>query len=209
MQVDGIVTGMWKEINCDDVAVFLNALYSGNEQSNAAVSIIGADSFKPIINDNNTVTIAEGMCIIYGYVARAAETNIVFNITARPQYWIIVAELDRSVVPNTFSIRALNNQSMPTIGEYTLRQDRLSAIRTGVYQLPIAVVKVDGLTISLVSDERIVTEYIRRAHSVTDTMKVTGTIADGVTLSEAVIGKAAIPCSCAGACMLISNAINS
>ena len=217
MQVEGVVTGIGNEttrkneINPDDVAVFLNALFCGNSQKEEeAVGIIGANSFAVTANTDSSITISEGMCIVYGYLARIGETKILFNISALPQYWVIVAEIDRSVVPNTFSVRALNNQSLPTIGAYTLRKDRLSAIRTGAYQLPLAIVKVDGQTITVISDERVFFNETQHVKTADTTMRIIGVIEDGAKMSEDTVGGSdKHPCSCKNACYMIKQAIKS
>ena len=215
MQVEGVVTGIGNEItrkneiNPDDVAVFLNALFCGNSQKEEeAVGIIGANSFAVTANADSSITISEGMCIVYGYLARIGETKILFNISALPQYWVIVAEIDRSVVPNTFSVRALNNQSLPTIGEYTLRKDRLSAIRTGVYQLPLAVVKVDGKNLSILSDERVFANYPYKSLLANETNRITGEIRNGAGINGMIIRNSNNVCDTATAVSLIQSAVN-
>lgn len=61
---------------------------------------------------------------------------------------------DKSVLPNAFFIGVKNNYASKEITEFSLRRDVLSAIKTGVFQLPIAIVKVDKSGISEIIDLR-------------------------------------------------------
>lgn len=196
------------EITADSVAIFRNCVYNANRQTKSiAVGLFGENPFDMTIV-NNTVEIGEGCCIAYGYVGSSEPITLIFNITAAPQYWIIYAEFDCSVIPNTFAIKARNNQSSPKIGEYTLRQDNLSISKTGVYQMPFAVVKVDGENLSFVSDERVFLTYPYKARSADETKQITGTIGHNATIEGAIADNGKNVCSTGKAISLIQSAVN-
>lgn len=99
-----------------------------------------------------TITINKGLCFAYGYIGyNDKEVTFTFNKASSEQYRFIYAEFDLSVFPNTFEIKVKNNQSSPKIKPNTFRQDRLSRIRTGVYQLPLYRIKLDSNGIAKVS----------------------------------------------------------
>ena len=196
------------EITADSVAIFRNCVYNANRQTKSiAVGLFGENPFDMTIV-NNTVEIGEGCCIAYGYIGSSEPVTLIFNITAAPQYWIIYAEFDCSVIPNTFAIKARNNQSSPKIGEYTLRQDALSTFKTGVYQMPFAVVKVDGENLSFVSDERVFLTYPYKARSADETKQITGTIGNNATIEGAIADNGKNVCSTGKAISLIQSAVN-
>lgn len=196
------------EITADSVAIFRNCVYNANRQTKSiAAGLFGENPFDMTIV-NNTVEIGEGCCIAYGYVGSSEPITLIFNITAAPQYWTIYAEFDCSVIPNTFAIKARNNQSSPKIGEYTLRQDALSTFKTGVYQMPLAVVKVDGENLSFVSDERVFLTYPYKARSADETKQITGTIGNNATIEGAIADNGKNVCSTGKAISLIQSAVN-
>lgn len=213
-RVDGAVSGLGdsatrkNEITADSVAIFRNCVYNANRQTKSiAVGLFGENPFDMVIVDN-TVEISAGCCIAYGYIGSSEPITLIFNITAAPQYWIIYAEFDCSVIPNTFAIKARNNQSSPKIGEYTLRQDTLSTFKTGVYQMPLAIVKVDGENLSFVSDERAFSTYPYKARSADEAKQITGTIGSNATIEGAIADNDKNVCSTGKAVSLIQSAVN-
>lgn len=212
MEVVGTVTGLGNsatrknEITADNVAIFRNCVYNGNEQAKQnATGVFGENAFDLTI-ENNAVIVAPGFCMAYGYLGCSDTVKLLFNITAAPQYWIIYAEFNCSVIPNTFAIKARNNQSLSKVNEYSMRQDNLAKLRTGVFQMPLAVVKVDGEEVTLVSDERVFALYPYKAYAADETLCITGEIEDGAVIVPP-IEDGDHPCTTQIAVLLIRNAI--
>ena len=110
--------------------------------------IIGWESgvisgFDCVNNDGHSITITAGEMFAYGYIGYLSEP-ITINFLPRSavQYNFIYAEIDRSVVPNAFNIKIKNNQGGKDVKPTTFRQDNLTSVKTGIYQLPLYRVKV-------------------------------------------------------------------
>lgn len=99
------------------------------------------------------VKVNKGIMFAYGYFGFVDECRIEFIRPAISQYHIIYAELDRSKIPNTCTLKVKNNQSSTSI-ERTFRQDYLDKVRTGIFQLPLWRVKVESNGIEEVADLR-------------------------------------------------------
>lgn len=139
--------------------------------------------------DNTSVTITDGMFCAYGYVGQCEQTT--FNILppAVEQYHLIYAELDRSVIPNTCITKIKNNQSSPYY-DTAFRQDVLSEVKTGIYQVPLWRVKITNNGISELMDIRpkvYANGEMRlpcgelNVYHADDTHKITGSLENGVT----------------------------
>lgn len=89
---------------------------------------------------SNAVKLEKGQLYAYGYVAELPE-SVTFNylLPSVEQYWFIYGEIDMSRVPNRFTVKTKNNGRSQNA---TWRQDVLSSIRTGVFQLPLYCVKL-------------------------------------------------------------------
>ena len=130
----------------------------------------------------DTLIIDSGLMFAYGYLGLSPrEATFTFNKTAAVQYHFIYAEIDKSVVPNKFKITTKNNQASPLIKPTTFRQDILSTVKTGVFQLPLYQVKITLSGISEVIDLRNDYKYFKNVKRSDDTKEVVGSISSSVT----------------------------
>lgn len=169
------------EITADDLAVLKNYIYNWEY----GVLNIQGWNFNAYKSGENVV-VEKGIMFAYGYFGIFPETyTIPFIKTSATQYRIIYAEIDKSVIPNTCTIKVKNNQGSDKIKPTTFRQDYLTAIRTGVFQLPLWRVKlnsegiedIDGLV-----DLRDLRNYIMKVnHSNYTSGKVLGEISETAT----------------------------
>ena len=129
-------------------------------------------------NDKNSVILNKGIMFAYGYFGILPEPiTIPFIKTSATQYRYIYAEIDRSVVPNTFTIKVKNNQGSDRIKPTTFRQDYLSIVKTGIFQLPLWRVELNNQGIVELKDVRDLRNYIMKVeHTDNTTEKVTGEI---------------------------------
>lgn len=131
---------------------------------------------------NDKVVIYQGLMFAYGcfgYFPKAC--SFYFNKTAAPQYHIIYAEIDRSVIPNKAVLKVKNNQSSPTIKSTTFRQDVLSSVKTGVYQLPLCRVMLSSNGIVQIEDLRVFPFKIKTVHYSDRTNKIRSEISPTAT----------------------------
>lgn len=161
--------------------------------------IIGWDGgvingFEEINSTDISITLSAGLMFAYGYLGYEKEKSFYFNKTAATQYHFIYGEIDKSVVPNTFELKVKNNQGGSQIKPTTFRQDILSMVKTGVFQLPLYRVTLSSNGIEEVKPvtEEIATvgvavgfpvkNYIKRVkHADITTKKVVGEISDTAT----------------------------
>lgn len=131
----GVISGYGNEIDKDNVALMRDfilgydyGIFVKNKQDFDARIILGTQG-------ENAIEISTGQLYAYGYVGRLPEP-VVFDLLlpATEQYWFIYGEIDLSRVPNTFTIKAKNNGRSPNT---TWRQDVLSAVKTGIFQMPL------------------------------------------------------------------------
>ena len=92
--------------------------------------------------DKYDVKISDGMCFAYGYFGYSAPKSFSILPPAVESYFVIYARIDRSVIPNGYDLFIKNNYASPNIGTNTFRQDVLTTIKTGVYELPLWVFRV-------------------------------------------------------------------
>ena len=98
--------------------------------------------FEPIVGDTNRVQFNGGYVYAYGYIGKIPNPTVfVMNLGAIPQYYFAYVEIDKSVIPNTCTIKMKNNQNNPYMNDYTFRQDMLSSVKTGVHQTPICLLR--------------------------------------------------------------------
>lgn len=168
------------EITSDDIAVLRNYIYGWNygvvNEKNWIFNIEEQ-------NDNVTVTINKGIMFAYGYFGVLSQpTSLTFIKTSVTQYRFIYAEIDKSVVPNTFSIKIKNNQGSNKINPNTFRQDYLSAVKTGVFQLPLWQITLGEMGIEEIKDIRPLRNYIMQtSFAEYATEKVIGKISETAT----------------------------
>ena len=146
----GNATTRENEITADDLAILRNYI-NGWEYG-----IINREGWNfNAYKEGNNVVVEKGIMFAYSYFGILPETiKIPFIKTSAVQYRFIYAEIDRSVIPNTFTIKVKNNQGSHKVKPTTFRQDYLSAVKTGVFQLPLwrvqldneGIADIDGLT---------------------------------------------------------------
>ena len=139
--------------------------------------------------DTDMITVDKGIMFAYGYFGILTESiTIPFIKPSATQYRIIYGEIDRSVVPNTFKIKVKNNQGSNKIKPTTFRQDYLTAIKTGVFQLPLWQVELNNQGIVKVVDVRELKDYIKKAHHTNyTTVKVTKSISENAIATTQLI----------------------
>ena len=161
------------EITADDLAIAKNYIY-GWEYGVINRSGWNFNAYK----EGNSVVVEKGIMFAYGYFGILPKSvTMPFIKPSATQYRFIYAEIDRSVVPNTCTIKVKNNQGSDKIKPTTFRQDYLTAIRTGVFQLPLWRVELNSEGIAKIVDVRDLKDYIMKVeHTNATTDKVTGEI---------------------------------
>lgn len=144
-------------------------------------------SFDILAQDNTMLKLNKGYIVAYGYIGYEEPKTFNFNPTAATQYHFIYGEIDRSVIPNTFELKVKNNQGGKDIKPTTFRQDVLSTVKTGVFQLPLYRVKLGSNGIEEITDLRYdlnginqMKGYIKRVYYAEETNKITKDIGYGV-----------------------------
>ena len=99
------------------------------------------------------VAMTYGMVDAYGYVAFSKVTVFEILLPAEEQYYFIYLEIDKILIPNACSVKIRNNQSSPYF-DNAFRQDVLSTVKTGVFQLPLWRVHITNTGIRSVTDLR-------------------------------------------------------
>lgn len=171
----GNATTRKNEITADDLAISRNYIYGWE------YGVVNREGWNfSETHDKNSVTIEKGIMFAYGYFGIFPKTyTIPFIKPSATQYRFIYAEIDRSVVPNTCTIKVKNNQGSDKIKPTTFRQDYLTAVRTGVFQLPLWRVELNNQGIVEVVDVRELKDYIKQVqHTNYTTGKVTKTISE-------------------------------
>lgn len=110
--------------------------------------------------EKNLVHITDGLCFAYGYFGHGEPVDIMILPPAVEQYHIIYVELNRSVIPNFCTVKTKNNQSSSTVSINTFRQDQLTTIKTGVFQIPLWLLRVTNKGIQEATDLRNLRNYI-------------------------------------------------
>lgn len=126
----GIAATRKNEITADDLAVIRNFIMGYD------YGVIGADSFKlTAYASESRIHVTRGLMYAYGYLGyMPTDSDFYIVPPSVPQYYIVYAEIDKSVIPNTFKISILNNQGSDKVD---LRQDVLSSVRTGIFRMPL------------------------------------------------------------------------
>lgn len=167
------------EITADDVAVLRNYIIGWDSMK---IHISG-DVYYNFLYDytDTSFSLSRGIVQAYGYMGILDKPlTFVFNKTAATQYHFIYAEIDKSVVPNVFSIKIKNNQASSIIKDTTFRQDVLSLVKTGVYQLPLYRITINENGINEIEDI-VTTAPIKRVKHTNVTQSVTKQIASEAT----------------------------
>lgn len=105
-------------------------------------------------NSNNLLHLTDGIAFAYGYVAYSKAIDISILLPAVDQYHLIYLEIDKSEVPNVCTVKVKNNMSNPNINVTTFRQDQLSTIRTGIFQIPLWQIHITNEGIKAIQDLR-------------------------------------------------------
>lgn len=161
------------EITSDDLAILRNYIYGWE------YGVMNREGWNfNARKEGNNVIVDKGIMFAYGYFGIFPKTyTIPFIKPSATQYRYIYAEIDRSIVPNTCTLKVKNNQGSNKIKPTTFRQDYLTTIRTGVFQLPLWRVELNNNGIVKIVDVRDLKDYIMKAkHSEKTTGKVTGEI---------------------------------
>lgn len=123
------------------------------------------------------IHLTDGMAFAYGYFGYCAAMDIDILPPAVEQYHIIYLELNKSVIPNTCEVKVRNNQSSPRILNNAFRQDQLSTIKTGVFQMPLWIIKITNKGIVYAKDLRNIKKGIE---NVVDTVNSSNVVDGGV-----------------------------
>jgi hypothetical protein len=173
----GNATTRYNEITADDLAVLRHFQIGWN------YGVIDREGYNfPIeyaLKESN-VKVGKGIMFAYGYLGYVDKCTVEFIRPAIPQYHIIYAELDRSKIPNTCTLKVKNNQSSTSI-ERTFRQDYLDMVRTGIFQLPLWRVKVGANGIEEVFDLRALKNKPKQVEYAPYCKRVFGSIEPSVT----------------------------
>ena len=109
------------------------------------------------------VIIKSGLMQAHGFFGYSdTEVQINFIMPASTNYVQIYAEVDLSVVPNKFEIKA---SSMSNSTAFTFRQDNLRAIINGKYQLPLWQVTLTASTIILTNKRSLINKPANAVHA--------------------------------------------
>ena len=159
------------EITVDDIAILRNYIFGWEY---GVLNIEGCNFNAKLDESGSAVILEKGIMFAYGYFGYLPESiTIPFIKPSATQYRFIYAEIDRSTIPNTFIIKVKNNQGSDKIKPTTFRQDYLTAIRTGVFELPLWRVELNEMGIVKLVNVRDLIDYIRTVkHSDSTTGKV-------------------------------------
>lgn len=200
MELEGVISGVgeeetrYNEISSDTVASVRNWImgYPYGIIGNPAT---GASYFNCSKSGRSAVTVFAGIAYAYGYYGISDSVEISFLNPPLTQYHMIYLEWNKSVIPNTFRVKSRNNYASPQIYKTTFRGDVLSFMKTGVFQLPVAIVAVGKNGVQEITDLRssdtlypvyrtpLLTPYPYKAEyadSGSDT-EIEGTLKNGVT----------------------------
>lgn len=185
----GNIDGKINEITGDQLATIRNFMIQYNQISVGGVIKDTAHDFSAYYK-NNILSISDGMCFAYSYFGYAEKAEFVILPPAVDQYYIVYVELNKSIIPNKCSIQIKNNQSSPKLTLNSLRQDKLSSVKTGVFQLPLYIVHITNKGIVGIEDKRLLKENIQHTQN-SDNASVLisgGTLGNNVTCITALAG---------------------
>ncbi|MCL2798057.1 MAG: hypothetical protein FWD58_08410 [Firmicutes bacterium] len=154
------------------------------------VGIIRSEFYEFVANAiDRGVVVKGGMMQAHGYFGCSdTDTQINFVMPSSTQYLHLYAEIDLSVVPNRFEIKAtaLSNGS-----SWTPRQDNLKNVPNGRYQLPLWLVTLTASTIML-SDRRLFINKPLNAVNAENSINATNVVAGGTVTTGSVTTLSAI-----------------
>lgn len=111
-------------------------------------------AFKCEKTNKSKIKVFGGMAFAYGYYGMIADVEISFFNPPVTQYHMVYLEWNKSVLPNVFSVKTKNNYASPQIFHTTFRRDVLSFMKTGVFQLPVAIIAIGKNGIQQITDLR-------------------------------------------------------
>lgn len=185
-EVKGKISGIGEkatrsnEITADDLAILRNYCFGKD------YGIIDKENYNfVILNQTNTgIQLSKGVMYAYGYVGYIEGTNFEFIRPSIAQYHIIYGELNKSVIPNEATLKIKNNQSKKDITLNTFRQDYLSLIKTGIFQMPLYIVKLNYDGIEEVTDIRRLSKCIGRSEYSPKTSHIINSLDENVILTN-------------------------
>lgn len=174
-------------ITADDLATLRNFIFGWEY---GVLNIDGYNFNAQVADDNTSVIIGKGIMFAYGYFGYLSKSiTMPFIKSATTQYRFIYGELNKSVTPNTFKIKVKNNQGSSKILETTFRQDYLSEIKTGIFQLPLWCIELNSAGIVEIDDVRELRNFIKQVKNSNRTLRaVTGNIDKSVICQTQPIG---------------------
>lgn len=140
-------------------------------------------------DSNSIVHLTDGIAFAYGYFGYCPAVDITFLLPAVEQYQLIYMEIDKSVIPNACTIKTKNNMSNPYINANTFRQDQLSTVKTGVFQIPLWQIHLSNQGIETLTDLRALKSSIKFVtHSdISNHINDNGIIENNVTSATGII----------------------
>ena len=161
------------EITADDIATLRYKIYGWD---------YGVINGFAETHNTDSITLDFGVMFAYGYFGcLPSAVTLYFHKVAQTQYQFIYAELDKSTIPNTFKIKVKNNQGGKNPKPTDFRQDILSVVKTGVFQLPLYRITLNENGIAEVRSE--ITNYtysrIKKTYRTTATNNISGRVGNG------------------------------
>lgn len=181
----GIATERINEITADDLAT-LRHFQIGWDYG--VINRQGYNFSTVYSKGTSTIEVGRGIMFAYGYIGYVDKCKLEFIRPSIPQYYIIYVELDRSKIPNTCTLKVKNNQSSPSIVG-TFRQDYLDKIRTGVFQLPLYIVKIGSNGIENVKAVDNFRPNIKQVEYAPQCRRVVGEVAAGAKVAVQPLGE--------------------
>lgn len=169
------------EITPDNVAVFRNFAMGHNSDIRDIGGVFNIPDHNFNASKGNadkfiSINLTDGFCFAYGYCAYHPATQIDFLIPVVEQYQLIYAELDRSAIPNSVQIKTKINYGSRVLYN-TFRQDVLSTIKTGKFQVPLWLVKLTNTGEVEFKSIRVLRDCISNVVYAHYTKRISGTIA--------------------------------
>lgn len=174
------------EITGDNLAAVRNFICRYGLDFNEAGCVVKDEGhdFNCVLSGKNSIRLTDGLAFAFGYFG-SSET-VEFNILppAVENYFIVYLEMNKSVVPNICEVKIKNNYANSRIDNNSFRQDELSTVKTGIYQMPLWLVRVTNQGVQELKDLRNLKDYIQKiVHSDYGTHVLNdGTIGQNVTI---------------------------
>ncbi|MCL2555467.1 MAG: hypothetical protein FWE03_00410 [Firmicutes bacterium] len=151
------------------------AIYAFLAQNAGGVCNSGAN-FAATTTDRG-VSINSGLCYVNGYFGMSDSPTILnFNFpSGSAQFARVFAEVNLSVTPHRFSVRATNQSTSSNI---QLTQDNLSIAASGLHQIPLFLVQLNNNRTITITDQR---NMLHRIAEAQNAVHLTGSIANAAT----------------------------